>query len=113
MIIKLSKSRVLDPDIAIRRCGYGLKQDRRTGAKSYTRHFERGMLYPRFHVYIKDGGDSWVYNLHLDQRATVYEGATAHSGDYEGETVEKEAERIKAVVEKENINDDKKTDYYA
>ena len=35
-------------------------------------------------------------NLHLDQKAPVYEGAAAHSGEYEGEVVSREAERLKA-----------------
>ncbi len=53
-------------------------------------------LYPRFHVYAVWGkGDSATLSLHLDQKAPVYAGSAAHSGDYEGPVVEKEADRIR------------------
>lgn len=59
-----------------------------------------GRDYPRFHIYVKkDHKDEIFYfNLHLDQKQPSYEGTAAHSGEYEGELVEKEAERIKKVV---------------
>lgn len=53
-----------------------------------------GRSYPRFHLYIKGSGGVYVFNLHLDQKKPSYEGATAHSGDYDGDIVEKEKERI-------------------
>ena len=51
--------------------------------------------YPRFHIYLKVEGDNLIFNLHLDQKKPIYKGATAHSGEYDGELVEKEIERIK------------------
>ena len=51
--------------------------------------------YPRFHLYVREEPEAVVFNLHLDQKRPVYQGVTAHSGDYEGLVVEKEAERIK------------------
>lgn len=64
--------------------------------------------YPRFHLYIKpasakasDGlvkDNDYVFNLHLDQKKPSYEGAKGHSGDYDGEVVESEAERIKQLL---------------
>ena len=51
--------------------------------------------YPRFHVYLKVSGGNLEINLHLDQKKPIYKGATAHSGEYDGELVENEAERIK------------------
>lgn len=53
--------------------------------------------YPRFHAYIKiDPKDKELsFNLHLDQKRPIYKGTTAHSGEYDGELVEKEAERLK------------------
>ena len=36
--------------------------------------------------------------LHLDQKQASYKGHTAHSGDYDGEVVEREAEVIKSVM---------------
>lgn len=51
--------------------------------------------YPRFHLYLKKDGETWVFNLHLDQKKPVYQGTSAHSGEYDGDVVEKEAERIR------------------
>lgn len=54
--------------------------------------------YPRFHIYLKTEKDNLIFNLHFDQKRPIYKGATVHAGEYEGETVEKEAERIKKVL---------------
>ena len=97
MQLKFPKTSLPSPEHFIRRCGYGLILDRRRGVKSYVKRLH-GDLYPRFHMYIEDGGDDWNFNLHLDQRATVYEGVTAHSGEYDGEVVEREAARIKDIL---------------
>ncbi len=51
--------------------------------------------YPRFHIYLKEGPDFLIFNLHLDQKKPSYKGVKAHSGEYSGPVVEKEAERIK------------------
>lgn len=94
MHIRLAKIAVPDPEQFIRRAGYGFLFDRKTRAiKSFVKRVHRD-LYPRFHLYLEDKGDVWQLNLHLDQRATVYEGVTAHAGEYDGEVVEREAERI-------------------
>ena len=55
--------------------------------------------YPRFHIYAKknERGD-FVFNLHLDQKSSSYHGSTAHSGEYEGDLVEREAERIQNII---------------
>ncbi|OGH88328.1 MAG: hypothetical protein A3J93_04720 [Candidatus Magasanikbacteria bacterium RIFOXYC2_FULL_42_28] len=92
MKIPLLKTKIPDVDKFVRRCGYGLKMFR--GEKSYARHPVRGMLYPRFHLYVKDAGANWELNLHLDQKAPVYEGQAAHAGEYEGGAVEIEGEMI-------------------
>jgi hypothetical protein len=81
----------------MRRAGYGYLQDRRHGTESFVRRLDRD-LYPRFHAYVDDRGDFWQINLHLDQRAPVYKGVTAHAGEYDGEVVEREAERIKSYL---------------
>ena len=58
--------------------------------------------FPRFHIYLKidEKSDNITFNLHLDQKSAVYKKsvAVAHSADYEGITVEKEAERIKIII---------------
>lgn len=68
---------------------------------SFVRPLERSG-YPRFHIYldVKKETKEIVFNLHLDQRRTVYKGAPAHAGEYEGIVVEKEAERIKQILKK-------------
>ncbi|MBU0546520.1 hypothetical protein KKA13_04705 [Patescibacteria group bacterium] len=93
MKIRIPKSKITDPERFIRRAGYGRVFDRRMNQVSYAKRLH-GDLYPRFHVYVNEQGEDWVLNLHLDQRATRYEGVTAHSGEYDGAVVEKEAERI-------------------
>lgn len=57
-----------------------------------------GKDYPRFHLYITQKGADMNFSLHLDQKKPSYEGSTAHSGDYDGEAVEGEAERIKQLL---------------
>lgn len=54
--------------------------------------------YPRFHIYLKAEDENLIFNLHLDQKRPIYKGAPAHSGEYEGEVVVKEAERIKQLL---------------
>lgn len=61
---------------------------------SYVRRIGRG-AYPRFHIYVKEGENNIIINLHLDHKRPSYEGSIAHSGEYEGAIVEGEAERIK------------------
>ena len=56
--------------------------------------------YPRFHLYIKYSNEKngYIFNLHLDQKKSSYKGSSAHSGEYEGDLIEKEAERIKNII---------------
>ena len=56
--------------------------------------------YPRFHIYLETKGENLIFNLHLDQKKPIYKGMPAHSGEYKGEVVENEAERIKQILEK-------------
>ncbi len=75
--------------------------------------------YPRFHIYLKEKNDWLIINLHLDQKKPTYSNKikpkskdwqkiapdesykrlTAHSGEYQGEIIEKEAQRIKQILE--------------
>lgn len=99
MQIKFPKNQVSDPEKSIRRCGYSRVVDRRSGGQvSYARRMSPVGLYPRFHVYVVEQGEEVVFNLHLDQRATMYEGVTAHSGEYDGEVVEREGGRITKLI---------------
>jgi hypothetical protein len=100
MKLSIPKSSIKDIDQFIRRAGYGMLFDKRTRSiKSYTKRLH-GDMYPRYHVYVEEQEDSWTINLHLDQRATVYEGVTAHAGEYDGEIVEREILRIESFLKK-------------
>lgn len=57
-----------------------------------------GDNYPRFHIYLKQQGDNFVFGLHLDQKKPSYGGAHAHSGEYFGPLLDEEAERIKQIL---------------
>lgn len=81
----------------VRRCNYGEWYDREYDKISYTRKLGGGN-YPRFHVYLTDFDNYFEVDLHLDQKQASYGVGHAHSGEYEGETVEEEARRITAMI---------------
>jgi len=83
-----------------RKIGYFyLKKDEAKKEMSFIQPMEISG-YPRFHLYLKIENQDWIFNLHLDQKRPIYEGTPAHSGEYEGEVIEKEAERIKQILQK-------------
>lgn len=96
MKIVFTSTQIGDPERFIRRCGYG-RHKTRNGEVSYVKRVH-GDWYPRFHVYILEKKDKIIFNLHLDQRAPVYEGVKAHAGEYNSEVVKKETERIKKFI---------------
>lgn len=58
-----------------------------------------GRNYPRFHIYVrKDTEGIFHFNLHLDQKQPSYQGSSAHSGEYEGDLIEQEIERIRRIL---------------
>ena len=78
----------------MRSCGYAFLR-----AEAEEMSFARrlaGRDYPRFHVYTRAENGVLAVNLHLDQKKPSYEGANAHSGEYDGDLVEAEAERIRS-----------------
>lgn len=79
--------------VFIRSIGYRPHHDPHTGSISFIRSLG-GSLYPRFHLYITKQKGEQVLDLHLDQKATSYEGSAAHAGEYEGPMVEQEMKRI-------------------
>ncbi|MFA5029437.1 MAG: hypothetical protein WC518_01645 [Patescibacteria group bacterium] len=91
--MKITVFNNFDPVLVLRRSGYGLMTNRKTGEQSFVRRLGNNS-YPRFHAYLKDG----FINLHLDQKQPSYSGVKAHSGEYEGEVITKEANRIKEVI---------------
>jgi len=77
----------------MREIGYHfLDKDRKTGELNFRRPLKG---YPRFHIYLKIDGKNLIFNLHLDQKKPIYKGTPAHSGEYDGDLVKKEAEIIK------------------
>ena len=82
-----------------RRIGYRPMSINGQGEYSIVRTLT-GNNYPRFHIYIKEkeAGD-FIFNLHLDQKKPSYGSAHAHNGEYEGDLIDKEVERIKKLVE--------------
>lgn len=92
--MKIAVLENLRPLDVLRRAGYGSVNDRRASEPSWARRLGSG-FYPRFHAYIS----AQVINLHLDQKQASYEGYSAHSGEYDGETVAAEAERIIQVMD--------------
>jgi hypothetical protein len=85
------------PRNLLRRCGYAEIHDRRSGEVSYVRRLGRE-FYPRLHAYPEELDSGLVINLHLDMKKPSYEGFHAHSGEYEGPLLDKEAERIKKIT---------------
>lgn len=86
------------PRNLIRRAGFAEFRDPNTGETSYVRRLSRNGFYPRFHVYLKERDGGFTVSLHLDQKKPSYGVGHAHSGEYEGSTVELEAERITEAI---------------
>ena len=92
MIVKLPLPTV-QPRVLMQRAGYAEFVDPNTGETSYTRRLG-GNFYPRFHIYLEPKADHLRVNLHLDQKQPSYPGFRKHSGEYDGPTLEAEAERL-------------------
>jgi len=85
---------------SMRSAGYHFDgHDQKTGEWRFYRGLSAN-LYPRFHVYASFNKTTkkLTVNLHLDQKAPVYKGSAAHSGDYEGTVIEKEATSLKITL---------------
>ena len=84
----------------LRRAGYGYERKHpETGEFSFGRRL--GVYqYPKFHAYARKENGNLIVNLHLDQKRPSYESSHAHSGEYDGEVLEQEAERIKLAINK-------------
>lgn len=97
MQLVFNQTEIENPEKTILRCGYAKIIDRRMNKISFAKRIHRD-FYPRFHVYIKIENNKVIFDLHLDQKRPIYEGVTAHSGEYDGEVVEREAERIRQTI---------------
>lgn len=73
----------------MRRLGYHPHKNK----DSYARRLSNSE-FPRFHVYLSSKNNELQVSIHIDQKAACYENHTAHSGDYDGELLEQEKQRI-------------------
>lgn len=96
----------------LRQAGYAYIEDRRTGHSSFVRAFGRNN-YPRFHVYVLEDNNKIVFNAHLDQKQAIYEGVSAHSGEYDSPLVKEELERLQALLGTGTINSGRPTSFHA
>lgn len=55
--------------------------------------------FPRFHVYANNMEGHYELSMHLDQKGVCYENQVAHSGEYDGDELSSEKERILKTVE--------------
>ena len=78
--------------------GVGYHFDGSKGSELAFYHSVSSGFFPRFHIYLKESEGGWAANIHLDQRKPSYEGSHAHSGEYEGEIIEKEVFRLKKAL---------------
>ena len=86
------------------RCGYHEFNDPNTGKTSFIRRLQRD-YYPRYHIYVEsDLADKKILNLHLDQKKPSYQGAHAHSAEYDSDIVQREAERLQGLIKNQLDN---------
>ncbi|MEK7503414.1 MAG: hypothetical protein AAB577_00310 [Patescibacteria group bacterium] len=85
---------------AMRRCGYFFIRQEGDELSFARPMSSSGSGYPRFHIYVKvdDVSRETIINLHLDQKKPVYEGVTAHSGEYDGAMITNEIVRLKKIL---------------
>lgn len=77
----------------MRKAGYFEFTDPNTTELSYILQLGPD-YYPRFHLYIEEKAGVTAFDLHLDQKKPSYGTNHAHSGEYDGPTVEKELKRV-------------------
>jgi len=91
----------LNENIKIRMRGAGYRFQGESGEDlemSFVRPLRRDN-YPRFHVFltVSQKTNEIIFDLHLDQKKASYEGSSAHSGEYSGDLVQAEADRLKKI----------------
>jgi hypothetical protein len=99
MKMKVPKNKTdIDPYIFLRSAGYGFVIDRRNDSKeSFVRRLGGGH-YPRFHMYIRETEDNYIFDLHIDQQTSGI-GKRRHKSEYEGERVLSELKRLKRLID--------------
>jgi hypothetical protein len=98
MKLIINKKQIADnPEVWLRRVGYGLIEDHRRGVTSFVRRLGND-FYPRLHLYFDVEGDKIIFSLHLDQKQASYEGSHMHNAEYDSEIVANEIERLKQII---------------
>ena len=94
----LSNSRGLPERDFMRKINYIRHRDRYSPHISYIRRAKPGgSFYPRYHAHVKVFGSQVEIDLHYDWRRPMHV-KEARSSDQAGDVVEREIDRIKAVV---------------
>jgi len=80
--------------LLIRGLSYHPDRNQKSGTLGFSRRISNND-YPKFHAYFnkQEDGTIW-FNLHLDMKQPSYSGTHAHAGEYEGDMVKEEFERI-------------------
>ena len=102
LILSLSELAVT-PNFFLLSAGYIYIESRKTRKGSFVRRLGRN-FYPRFHIYYSEEDEKVIFNVHLDQKEASYQGTSAHSGEYNGETVETEIIRLKRILSRLTTN---------
>lgn len=112
-IIKNTNETILN---MARKIGYKPLGQTERGEYNLVKDLGGGNRYPRLHVFIKKDEDhnEFIISLHIDQKQPSYEHGKnhAHSGEYKGEVIEAEAERIKKVLANTSDNTPAKGNVY-
>lgn len=93
MIIDIPLTKIGNPLVFFSRLGYHREPNGSFAKRA------GGLSFPRYHAYIEIGSEFVRVNLHLDAKKPSYQGTSAHAGEYDGEVVEREIERIKQFLE--------------
>lgn len=82
------------PHVFMRAAGYAQKISP-GGETSYVKRLH-GFDFPRFHIYVQNARELF-FTIHIDMKAPVYEGFSAHAGEYDGSLIEQELARLQHV----------------
>ena len=89
MKIKVKKSAEENLQVIMRKLGYKPIGTTERGELNCVRQLGSGG-YPRFHAYVTELENEYIFSVHLDQKKPSYGEETRHSGDYDSETVKDE-----------------------
>lgn len=90
-IIKNDLLKGVPVHIFLRKCGYMPFRN------SFIRYLTK-LEYPRFHIFVNSKNDFHEFSLHLDMKKPVYFGVNAHAGEYNGDVLEQEKQRIFKII---------------